>query len=52
MGLAHLLPLAVEVRRINPLAEGDVYEGDLLAAVLTGVRRSGPSVPNLSGMSA
>ncbi|MFE9687873.1 contact-dependent growth inhibition system immunity protein [Streptomyces sp. NPDC006285] len=35
VGLAHPLPLAVEVLRINPLAEGDMYEGDLLAAVLT-----------------
>lgn len=34
-GLAHLLPLAVEVLRTAPLAEGDMYEGDLLAAVLT-----------------
>ncbi|MFD8010845.1 contact-dependent growth inhibition system immunity protein [Streptomyces sp. NPDC058955] len=35
VGLASLLPLAVEVLRANPLAEGDVYAGDLLAAVLT-----------------
>ncbi|MEV5734102.1 contact-dependent growth inhibition system immunity protein [Streptomyces sp. NPDC052292] len=35
VGLAHLLPLAVEVLRSDPLAEGDMYEGDLLAAVLT-----------------
>ncbi|MEU5183268.1 contact-dependent growth inhibition system immunity protein [Streptomyces longwoodensis] len=35
VGLAHLLPLAVEVLRGDPLAEGDMYEGDLLAAVLT-----------------
>ncbi|MEU8517332.1 contact-dependent growth inhibition system immunity protein [Kitasatospora sp. NPDC048722] len=35
VGLAHLLPLAVEVLRVDPLAEGDLYEGDLLAAVLT-----------------
>ncbi|MFE9801685.1 contact-dependent growth inhibition system immunity protein [Streptomyces goshikiensis] len=35
VGLAHLLPLAVEVLRVDPLAEGDMYEGDLLAAVLT-----------------
>ncbi|MFI9549545.1 contact-dependent growth inhibition system immunity protein [Streptomyces sp. NPDC052016] len=35
VGLAYLLPLAVEVLRIDPLAEGDMYEGDLLAAVLT-----------------
>ncbi|MFH9355015.1 contact-dependent growth inhibition system immunity protein [Kitasatospora sp. NPDC017646] len=35
VGLAYLLPLAVEVLRGAPLAEGDMYEGDLLAAVLT-----------------
>ncbi|MFE7530326.1 contact-dependent growth inhibition system immunity protein [Kitasatospora sp. NPDC057542] len=35
VGLAHLLPLAIEVLRENPLAEGDMYEGDLLDAVLT-----------------
>ncbi|MEU8677614.1 contact-dependent growth inhibition system immunity protein [Streptomyces sp. NPDC048560] len=38
IGLPVLLPLAVEVLRDNPLAEGDMYEGDLLRAVLT--RRS------------
>ena len=35
VGLAHVLPLAAEVLRSDPLAEGDMYEGDLLAAVLT-----------------
>lgn len=35
VGLAYLLPLAVEVLLVDPLAEGDMYEGDLLAAVLT-----------------
>ncbi|MEV7356966.1 contact-dependent growth inhibition system immunity protein [Kitasatospora sp. NPDC091276] len=35
VGLAHLLPMAVEVLRDNPMAEGDMYEGDLLSAVLT-----------------
>ncbi|MFJ7913027.1 contact-dependent growth inhibition system immunity protein [Kitasatospora sp. NPDC096204] len=35
VGLAYLLPLAVEVLRSDPLAEGNMYEGDLLAAVLT-----------------
>ncbi|GAA4856710.1 contact-dependent growth inhibition system immunity protein [Kitasatospora terrestris] len=35
VGLAYLLPLAVEVLRADPLVEGDMYEGDLLAAVLT-----------------
>ncbi|MGW2256184.1 contact-dependent growth inhibition system immunity protein [Kitasatospora sp. NPDC001660] len=34
VGLAHLLPLAVEVLRDDPMAEGDMYEGDLLSAVL------------------
>ncbi|MFF7586052.1 contact-dependent growth inhibition system immunity protein [Kitasatospora purpeofusca] len=33
-GLAHLLPLAVDILLDEPLAEGDMYEGDLLAAVL------------------
>ncbi|WP_328436000.1 contact-dependent growth inhibition system immunity protein [Streptomyces sp. NBC_00425] len=35
VGLAYLLPLALEVLRDDPMAEGDMYEGDLLAAVLT-----------------
>lgn len=35
IGLPVLLPFAVEVLRDNPLAEGDMYEGDLLSAVLT-----------------
>ncbi|MQS15992.1 hypothetical protein F7Q99_28010 [Streptomyces kaniharaensis] len=35
VSLAYLLPLAAEVLRVDPLAEGDMYEGDLLAAVLT-----------------
>ncbi|WP_328498887.1 contact-dependent growth inhibition system immunity protein [Streptomyces sp. NBC_00414] len=35
VGLACLLPLALEVLRDDPMAEGDMYEGDLLSAVLT-----------------
>ncbi|MFF3446689.1 contact-dependent growth inhibition system immunity protein [Streptomyces sp. NPDC002667] len=35
IGLAVLLPLAVEALRGNPLAEGHMGEGDLLRAVLT-----------------
>ncbi|WP_329541040.1 contact-dependent growth inhibition system immunity protein [Streptomyces sp. NBC_01358] len=35
VGLPVLLVLAVEVLRDNPPAEGDMYEGDLLRAVLT-----------------
>ncbi|MFF7547164.1 contact-dependent growth inhibition system immunity protein [Streptomyces canus] len=35
VGLPYLLPLALNVLRDNPMAEGDMYEGDLLAAVLT-----------------
>ncbi|MBO7936143.1 contact-dependent growth inhibition system immunity protein [Streptomyces antibioticus] len=35
VGLPHLLPLAVDVLRVDPMAEGDMYEGALLCAVLT-----------------
>lgn len=35
IGLRYLLPLALEVLRENSMAEGDMYEGDLLSAVLT-----------------
>ncbi|MGW7361091.1 contact-dependent growth inhibition system immunity protein [Streptomyces sp. NPDC054802] len=35
IGLPYLLPLAAEVLRENPMAEGRMYEGDLLSAVLT-----------------
>ncbi|MFF2230810.1 contact-dependent growth inhibition system immunity protein [Streptomyces anulatus] len=41
IGLPHLLQLALDVLRENSMAEGGMYEGDLLSAVLT---RS-PSVP-------
>lgn len=34
-GLHHLLPPALEVLRLDPMAEGHMYEGDLLAAVPT-----------------
>ncbi len=33
-GLAYLVPLAIEKLRENILAEGDLYEGDLLQAVV------------------
>jgi hypothetical protein len=35
IGLRYLLPLALDVLRENPMAEGGMYEGDLLSAVLT-----------------
>lgn len=35
MGLDYLLPLALEVLRDDPMAEGDMYEGDLLSVVVT-----------------
>lgn len=35
IGLPYLLPLALKVLRDNPMAEGVMYEGDLLSAVLT-----------------
>ncbi|MFD0277869.1 contact-dependent growth inhibition system immunity protein [Kitasatospora sp. NPDC127111] len=49
VGLAHLLPLAVEVLRLAPLAEGDLYEGDLLAAVLTRSAEVWREFPGLRG---
>ncbi|MGW7585914.1 contact-dependent growth inhibition system immunity protein [Kitasatospora sp. NPDC054768] len=47
VGLAYLLPLAVEVLRVDPLAEGDIYEGDLLAAVLTRSAEDWSEFPDL-----
>ncbi|MFP8939971.1 contact-dependent growth inhibition system immunity protein [Streptomyces fenghuangensis] len=47
VGLGHLLPLAVEVLRTDPLAEGDMYEGDLPAAVLTGSAEVWSEFPEL-----
>ena len=35
IGLKYLNPLALETLKINLLAEGDFYEGDLLKSVLT-----------------
>jgi hypothetical protein len=34
IALRHLMPLAIRVLELNPLAEGDMYQGDLLNAVL------------------
>ncbi|MFB7669195.1 contact-dependent growth inhibition system immunity protein [Kitasatospora sp. NPDC056138] len=47
VGLAYLLPLAVEVLRADPLAEGEMYAGDLLAAVLTRNAEVWSEVPEL-----
>ncbi|MGW0925157.1 contact-dependent growth inhibition system immunity protein [Streptomyces sp. NPDC002755] len=49
VGLAYLLPLAIEVLRTNPRAEGDMYEGDLLAAVLTRSAELWSESPELRG---
>ncbi|MEU3793897.1 contact-dependent growth inhibition system immunity protein [Streptomyces fructofermentans] len=35
VGLPYLLPLALEALRENPMAEGHMYEGDLLSAVVS-----------------
>lgn len=35
IGLKFLIPMAVEILNNNILAEGDMYEGDLLSAVLS-----------------
>jgi hypothetical protein len=34
IGLRHLIPIALQHLRADPLAEGDFYPGDLLAATL------------------
>jgi hypothetical protein len=34
IGLAHFVPRALEILEREPLAEGDYYSGDLLAAVI------------------
>jgi hypothetical protein len=38
VGTGFLLPLAIERLRANPLASGDMYEGDLLNNVLRAAR--------------
>ncbi|WP_448321843.1 contact-dependent growth inhibition system immunity protein [Streptomyces sp. CO7] len=45
VGLAHLLPLALEALRLDPLAEGDMYEGDLLDANRSSASRPLPASP-------
>ncbi len=35
IGLKYLIPMALETLKDNVLAEGDLYEGDLLKSVLT-----------------
>ncbi|MBR7838377.1 hypothetical protein KDL01_34220 [Actinospica durhamensis] len=34
LSLRYLLPLAVEMLRVDPMVEGDLYPGDLLSAAL------------------
>jgi hypothetical protein len=48
VGLAYLLPLALEVLRERPMAEGDLYEGDLLSAVLTRKTETWKASPELA----
>lgn len=52
VGLPVLLPLAVEVLREDPLAEGHMYEGDLLGAVLTRSSAVWGVYPELAGQVA
>ena len=33
IGAIHLLPRAIEILLVNPFAEGDLFEGDLLVAI-------------------
>ncbi|MFD7987203.1 contact-dependent growth inhibition system immunity protein [Kitasatospora indigofera] len=52
VGLAHLLPLVVEVLRADPMAAGGMYEVDLPAAVLTRSAEVWRGSPNSGGRSA
>lgn len=45
VGLPYLLPLAVGLLRADPMAEGDLYEGDLLSAALTRAASAWSEVP-------
>ncbi|MEV7143716.1 contact-dependent growth inhibition system immunity protein [Streptomyces tauricus] len=47
IGLRHVLPLAPKVLRDDPMAAGDMYEGDLLSAVLTRTRAIWTDTPEL-----
>ncbi|MFF0711224.1 contact-dependent growth inhibition system immunity protein [Streptomyces bauhiniae] len=46
MGLPHLLPLALEVLRENPMAEGACTKVICCPRFSPGTHRSGPSCPN------
>ncbi|WP_405669857.1 contact-dependent growth inhibition system immunity protein [Streptomyces sp. NBC_01230] len=48
VGLVYVLPLALEVLREQPLAEGDLYEGELLSAVLTRTPETWKASPALA----
>lgn len=48
VGLPFLLPLALEVLRGDPLAEGKYYEGDLLSAVVGREPASWAMFPDLA----
>jgi hypothetical protein len=47
IGLAHLLPRAVDMLEADPLAKGDFYPGDLLCAVLRADRSALQRDPEL-----
>ena len=48
IGLAYLLPRAIEILAVDPMAEGDLYEGDLLSAVVTRDRSVWDGAPSLA----
>src|SRR5262245_10400666 len=52
ISLKYLIPLAFELLRVNPLTEGDFYQGDLLAAVLRADSRFWIASPQLRAETA
>ena len=46
-GLEYLIPVSLEILRMNILAEGDMYKGDLLSAVLTAEEKFWYKTPTL-----
>ena len=52
IGLPYLIPLALEMLRGNPFIAGDLYEGDLLAAVLRADSRFWIASPELRAEAA
>lgn len=52
IGLRFLIPLALDMLRVEPFVAGDCYEGDLLAAVLRADSRFWLAAPELRALAS